>query len=499
MPHRTAHPQAFPSSNAADTSTHPPAPAGRMQRVDELARHGRLLLLQGPNGPFFRRLTLRLRALGASVTRVNFNAGDDLFHPRSDALCYDGSHADWPAFLERVVREQDIRAIVLFGQDRAPHRAARTLGRRLGLPVVVFEEGYVRPCWVTMEEGGVNACSALAHSPMPTEPGPSHEAQKQRERFAWAFWAMAFYTGCYGLWGSLFRSRYPLYSHHKPLQCREGLYWLRATLRKLLYAVTQRGLRQRLAAPNAPRFFLVPLQIAQDSQILHHSPWPGNEPFIDQVVQSFAQHADAAEHLVFKHHPLEIGHAHYGAHVQRLAQAWGVQTRVHYVHGGHLPTLLARAKGVVLVNSTVGLQALHHGTPVFATGAALYARPELVSAGTMDAFWRSAQPPDAKTVQHFINHVILRTQVNASFYAPGGTWDWPARHDATHTGTPDLQPRPTVRVQQRAPDGLRAPSAVPAWLVKARQAPSRSAVPTPRATEALHAREPARLALTDQQ
>ena len=118
-----------------------------MQRVDDLARYGRLLLLQGPNGPFFRRLTLRLRALGATVTRVNFNAGDDFFHPRSDALCYAGSLEVWPAYLERQLREQDIRAIVLFGQDRKPHLAALEAGRRLGIAVVVFEEGYVRPCW----------------------------------------------------------------------------------------------------------------------------------------------------------------------------------------------------------------------------------------------------------------------------------------------------------------------------------------------------------------
>ena len=457
-----------------------------MQRVDELAQYERLLLLQGPNGPFFRRLTLRLRALGATVTRVNFNAGDDLFHPRHDAVCYAGSHDDWPAFLSRLVHEQGIRAIVLFGQDRRPHVAARELGQRLGIPVVVFEEGYVRPCWVTMEHGGVNACSALLHQPVPETPGPSHLPMKQRERFERAFMAMAFYTGCYGLWGSLFRGRYPLYSHHKPLQCREGLYWTLATLRKLLYAVTERGLRQRLVAPaasaDAPRYFLVPLQIAQDSQIQYHSPWPGNEAFIDTVLRSFAQCADSADHLVFKHHPLEIGHAHYGAQIKRLAGASGVQARVHYVHGGHLPSLLARAKGVVLVNSTVGLQALHHGAPVFATGAAVYARPGLVNSGTLDNFWRTATPPDPDLVQRFVNHAIVSTQVNASFYAPGGAWEWPARYDTLHPGA--------VRVQRRVP-GAGLPAAEPAWLAKARQ-------PAARAPELRQKREPVLLAMTDQ-
>ena len=422
-----------------------------MQRVDDLARYGRLLLLQGPNGPFFRRLTLRLRALGATVTRVNFNAGDDFFHPRSDALCYAGSLEVWPAYLERQLREQDIRAIVLFGQDRKPHLAALEAGRRLGIAVVVFEEGYVRPCWVTMELGGVNARSALLHSPVPDTLQPGHAQMKQREHFRWAFWAMAFYTGCYGLWGSLFCSRYPKYQHHKPLQCREGFYWLRASLRKLAYALTQHRQRQALVNPQGPRYFMVPMQIAQDGQIQHHSSWPGNEPFVTSVLRSFAAHAEGSDHLVFKHHPLEIGHAHYGGLIKGLSVELGLAGRVHYIHGGHLPSMLARAKGVVLVNSTVGLQAMHHGTPVYATGRAVYTKPGLVNTGSLDDFWRAPQAPDADRVQRFVNQVIVSTQVNASFYAPGGAWSWPARQDALHHAAVRVHLRPAQRASTAEP------------------------------------------------
>lgn len=39
----------------------------------------RVLLLQGPVGPFFARLTAELRPVNATVYKVNFNAGDWLF------------------------------------------------------------------------------------------------------------------------------------------------------------------------------------------------------------------------------------------------------------------------------------------------------------------------------------------------------------------------------------------------------------------------------------
>jgi len=37
----------------------------------------RLLFLQGPAGPFFRRVARRLTQRGCHVTKVNFNSGED--------------------------------------------------------------------------------------------------------------------------------------------------------------------------------------------------------------------------------------------------------------------------------------------------------------------------------------------------------------------------------------------------------------------------------------
>ena len=91
--------------------------------------------------------------------------------------------------------------------------------------------------------------------------------------------------------------------------------------------------------------------------------------------------------------------------------------RVHYVHDLHLPSLLQAARGVVTINSTVGLQSLFHGTPVVALGEAIYAIDGMVHDGPLDAFWNDPGRVDGALFQRFRSHLVLQTQLNASFYA----------------------------------------------------------------------------------
>ena len=49
--------------------------------LDELTGSRRVLLLQGPIGPFFWRLANFLKIRNADVVKINFNGGDALFYP----------------------------------------------------------------------------------------------------------------------------------------------------------------------------------------------------------------------------------------------------------------------------------------------------------------------------------------------------------------------------------------------------------------------------------
>lgn len=115
-----------------------------------------VLLLQGPVGPFFGRVAEAMReASAASVHKINFSGGDWLFY-RYRAVNYTGTLSQWPDFLARYLEDNRIDVLVLFGDCRPVHAAAISVAAERGLTYWVFEEGYIRPNYVTLERHGVN-------------------------------------------------------------------------------------------------------------------------------------------------------------------------------------------------------------------------------------------------------------------------------------------------------------------------------------------------------
>lgn len=398
-------------------------------------RNRRVLMLQGPIGPFFTRLAVDLREHGALVTRVLFNGGDRLFASRRAyhaLIDYRGTPADWPAAFESLVREHAIDTILLFGDCRPVHIPAIAVAKRLGIEIGAFEEGYLRPDYVTVERDGVNH-----HSLLPKDPQfyrrmvvaePPSTASVGSTYGAAARWGVLYYCAAsIGSW------RYRHHAHHRPLGWRECRHWIRSGWRKVYYRVTERGIGKRLLGEDRPPYFLVALQTNGDAQVRVHSRFQTVDRFIEHVIRDFATQAPADVHLVFKHHPLDRGFSDHGGLIGRLAQETGIAARCHYVHDHHLPTLLRHAIGVVTINSTVGLSAVGEGLPVMVCGNAIYDIAGLTFQGPLGAFWRSAaqHPPDFALWRAFRSVLIATTQFNGSFYkrlpqalnASGVFWD----------------------------------------------------------------------------
>ena len=120
-----------------------------------------VLMLQGPVGPFFARFARDLEVRGFNVFKINFNGGDKLFYRRKRTISYTGKLKDWENYLERLIKNRNIGRIYLFGDCRSYHRTARKVANKLGIRVFVFEEGYIRPDFITLEEHGVNGNSPM--------------------------------------------------------------------------------------------------------------------------------------------------------------------------------------------------------------------------------------------------------------------------------------------------------------------------------------------------
>ncbi|QEZ45020.1 capsular biosynthesis protein [Cupriavidus oxalaticus] len=403
---------------------------------EQLARYRRILLLQGPNGPFFSRLRDLLLAKRCYVTKINFNGGDDFFYRGGDVVQFTQPMVLWESFLRNLLADHRFDAIVVFGTSRRPHRIAERVAESLGIAFWAFEEGYVRPDYITLERGGVNADSPLA--PLAMKGIPRVAPPSKTRKFQNSFRKMALQSFWYFTGGMLGARRYPHYRHHKPFGVHELAHWGRAVYRKQLYRWQERGLRERLLASDHPHFFLVALQVYNDSQIRVHSPWRRIEDFIEWTVYSFAEHAPADSVLVFKHHPMDRGHTNYAVDIEACAARFGARGRILYIHDAHLPSLLHRCMGLVTVNSTTGLQALFHRVPVIALGRCFYAKPGLTYQGPLDAFWNDPGAVDMNTYARFRNYLVRVSQINSSFYADNmlvpvpdrSGWGWHRRTPA---------------------------------------------------------------------
>ena len=171
----------------------------------------------------------------------------------------------------------------------------------------------------------------------------------------------------------------------------ETVPWLISPLRKAKYQWLERGVERSLSGLMSKRYFLVALQVQIDAQVLVHSDFKSIPEFIEKVMASFAKHADAADHLVIKHHPLDRGYHDYSALLDRLQKQYGVAGQDPVYPRPASADLLANTRGVVVINSTVGLSALHHGTPVVAMGEALYDIEGLTAQCALDDFWSAPE------------------------------------------------------------------------------------------------------------
>jgi capsular polysaccharide export protein len=405
--HNNLHP-----SSAGGTSAWPAA-------FRALVAHRRPLLLQGPMGGFFSDLAAMLAERGHDVTKVHFNGGDQLFWRHRGALRYNGGAEALRDWLRAVMREHETDAMVLFGQMRPLHVIAREVARELGVEVFVFEEGYLRPHYVTVERRGVNALSLQPRLASFYRESPHHIQPDAPEPTGQTFWGMAACAAAYGLATLLLKPWYSRNRHHRSLNpVTETLRWVRGGARRLTRSWLERGELERLCGgAHSKRWFLVPLQVHNDSQVRDHSRFESVEHFLEEVVASFKQHAPADALLAVKHHPMDRAYTHYAPLLRRLAREHGLVGRLRYLHDQHLPTLLHHARGVVTINSTVGLQALYHQVPVMTLGDSVYRIPGLVFEGDLAQFWQDPGVVDTPLYERFRSHLVASTQLNASFYA----------------------------------------------------------------------------------
>lgn len=379
------------------------------------------LFLQGMATPFFAKLGTALARRGHIVHRINFTAGDRLFWHLPGSVAYRGTLADWPRALERFLNEWRITDVILFGDWRPLHSAAIRIARLRGLAVHVFEEGYLRPNWVTLEQGGVNNNSALPRDPAWfTSDAQSLPPWRKRKSFRGSFARRAVHDVIYHCWSALFSWRYPGYRGYLPTHpFVDYAYWIRRFARAPSMRRQAQASLLALKASGRPYFF-VPLQLDTDSQLRINSSFGRLAPAIEVILDSFARHAPAEMALLLKEHPLDSQQIDWRGLIMATADRLGISDRVFYVVGGEVDVLMRDSRGVVTVNSTAGMLALGLGRPVMALAQPIYNMPGLTFQHGIDRFWTEGVPADAELFDAFRRVMVERTQINGDFFSAEG-------------------------------------------------------------------------------
>lgn len=376
-----------------------------------------ILFLQAPPGPFAPELADTLSARGCSVHRINLCLGDVLQWGWRPAVSYRGSFAGWPTYLADYIRRHGITDVLYYG-DRLPyHRAAVDVTGALGIRGTVYEFGYLRPDWITLEREGMSALSHFPRDPEMIRAAAARlAAPLLEERYAHSFAMEAFREVFHHLttfFGTPLYPRYNADSYYNPL-----VNYLSYIPR--LMASGRRGRRAATRTRNwlqtKRKYVLMPLQMQNDYQLRANAPFNHQREAIEIALASMKRAAPPDLDIVFKIHPLDNGCESWSRTVARSAATLGMAHRVSTIDGGHLPTLLDEARRVVVINSTVGIHAIQRLRPTKVLGLAMFDIPGLTHQGPLDTFWSTPELPDPELRDAFIRLLANTIQVRGSFY-----------------------------------------------------------------------------------
>jgi capsular polysaccharide export protein len=355
---------------------------------------------------------------------VGFNRGDEAFwHDPATYLAWRGPAEGWPDEAARLFDEHAITDLVLYGDTRFVHARAVALARARGIVVHVFEEGYLRPYWVTYERGGANGHSrlmqlqvadmreALAAADLDHSEAPASWGDMRQHMF----WGAAYHFNV------LARNRaYPGFRPHRQIgvAAEFGLHLRRLALMPAHWA--DRVMATWRVRTGGFPYHICLLQLEHDASFRMHSPFATMRDFLEVVVRGFAEGAPSHHHIVFKAHPLEDGRVPLRRDLRNLAAAHGVAGRVHYIRGGKLGALLDHARSAVTVNSTAAQQVLWRGLPLKVFGQAVYAKPEFVSTQSLPEFFARPARPDSRAYRDYRQYLLETSQVAGGFYSTRG-------------------------------------------------------------------------------
>lgn len=373
----------------------------------------KVLFTTAPYGRFFRELAIYGAQADLRFDRIAFDAGDFFEAPKGHAQLFRGRPADWDAFIEAALRDGGYDLLIVWNDAMWFNERAIAAADKLGIPYLTLENGYLRPFWVTLEQGGVNGRSKLlSGSGTPYLTFPHEVGEDFPNRIRWHVRATIIHY-CYAILLAPFFPYIP--NLYGVSDWDKGLLFAREFLRPQRQDEIT-GAAAWTAARTRKRFLCL-TQKPGDTQLEVHSDVHSNNDLLDQVIPSFARYAPPDSVLMVKKHPFDFGIENTPDHFDNLVGKHDLKDRCFLVSKALTYELMASADAVIVNNSSTGFDALRNGKPVRALGRAIWRRPGMTDEQPLDDFWTSPQPPDSTQVAAFVDMLKQTSQINGGFYS----------------------------------------------------------------------------------
>jgi capsular polysaccharide export protein len=307
----------------------------------------------------------------------------------------------------------------IFCVDRPCHAEFFAGLRAADIDVLCLEEGYVRPGFVSAEWNGshhhspLRSCSPQAHAV--SGGGDPDEGR-----------AHALLQALYAIGQTIVtRVSIPLAGgrwHRSRTLAGEAVRWPLGWLRRARAAGGDDALADSLMAGDMGPYRIVALQVHDDVNLTRNGDGRTTAEMVDALTLAFARHAPPDEILVFKAHPLDVGHVDYRGVVRAAARRHGVEERVGCLLTGALGPLVRRSHGLVTVNSTSGLSGLRHGLQTDVLGKAFYEGNGLARrVERLSEIWTHPFHPDERRVDALFARMKAESLLPGSFYGMGSS------------------------------------------------------------------------------
>ena len=378
---------------------------------------GNCLFLIGPIGTFFARLSNYMEENNIVTYKISFPLYEYGF-PKSKRIKYSEDILFFKKFLKKVIQNKEIKHIFMYGNVLIPHIKALDLVEELkkegeNIKSHIFELGYLRPNFVTLEEKGINFASGFIKDRDFYLKQDSYKAfpiakKHARLRIRKVWKAISFINHSF--------RNYKIVEFDHKLQPKPIYIWfqVKGFLLNFFFKLTEFKLKKKCFLKN---FYLVVLQVSTDSQLTFGSNFKDNKEFIYKVIKDFSKAKLNDSNLVFKHHPRDRGYNNYYTFIKKVSKEFGVYNNVFYIHDYFLSKLFQNknCKGTVLINSTVGYQSLYHSVPVKSLGISPYNIDGLTDQKDLTRFFKNPTPVDKKLFNKFYKYILENSQINGNF------------------------------------------------------------------------------------